>query len=112
MPRKILLNGMCALAMSLVVTITQDTPDSFCSVLFFILDITDNSKKTTSENSENQFLVIVYWYTNNIGEINLIELLVYIHSKTIIQGFKNRKTVSRRHVVVTSHGRRIETLPY
>ena len=43
----------------------------FCNSSYLYLRLTDKSKKLTSENSENQFLVM-YWYKNNIGKINLI----------------------------------------
>ena len=46
---------------------------SFC--LIFVLSLIDKSKKTTSKNSENQFLAM-YWYINNIGERNLIVSLI------------------------------------
>ena len=73
LPIEFLLNETFAWAVPIAVTITPSTP--LHSVLIFCIRLIDKSKKTISENSENQFLVM-YWYKNNIGEINLILSLI------------------------------------
>ena len=64
---------VCALAVPVADTIIRNTPLN--PVLFFVFSLTDKSKTSTSENSENQFLV-TYWYKNIIGNINLTVSLI------------------------------------
>ena len=67
LPIDFLLNEMFEWAVPIAVTITPSTP--LHSVLIFCL-------RFNRQKQENNYFLVMYWYKNNIGEINLILSLI------------------------------------